>query len=406
MQISVLHLADSVEFSLIVRGALRMQLGLYLRVQSKSEFIKALEGRAFDLVLASPSSTFKGIEALAHLRAHYPEIPGMVLTTAEDKRELLDIAGLEAWDVISTDELERLIVSATHAVEYAAFKKRQAELADKFGEAMKHFAENQRNITIGRLLGSIAHEINNPLEAISNLLYLVERNPSGREEEVRTWLRMAQDELHRVGEISKQVLNFHRDSKDAQEVVLHEAIESALVLYRARIERQRIEVVRQYRSRGILVAHPGELRQVFANLIANAIDAMADGGRLTLRIREHRGVAARVCTTIADTGAGIPRPILRRLGEPFFTTKGEAGTGLGMWNTRQLIAKYGGSLHVYSSTRPRRSGTAFSLSFSEPHARIEDASAGTLRSSIVLQRPDEQNIQNPADNELGERAAA
>jgi signal transduction histidine kinase len=124
-----------------------------------------------------------------------------------------------------------------------------------------------------------------------------------------------------------------------------------------------IQVVRQYRSSRRVLARPGELRQAFANLIANAIDAMPRGGQLILRIRESNPRSLTI--TIADRGEGIPPAALCRIGEPLFTTKGEAGTGLGLWVTYQLIAKYGGAVRVYSSTRSTTNGTVFRICFTD-----------------------------------------
>jgi signal transduction histidine kinase len=241
----------------------------------------------------------------------------------------------------------------------------------------------QKSVAIGRLLASIAHEINNPLEAIANLLYLGQRNLSNLDEVARC-LHMAEEELQRVGDITKQILHFHRDTKTLQEVRLEDVLESILSLYRNRLEMRQIEVVRQYRSRASILAHPGELRQAFSNLVANAIDAMPRGGRLTLRLRDtHR---CKPSVTIADQGQGIAPEALPHLGELLFTTKGEGGTGFGLWVTYQILKKYGASVRVHSSTRLGRSGTTFMLCFSGAH------SIGAKRET---ESPTQMNSRNP-----------
>jgi two-component system NtrC family sensor kinase len=241
---------------------------------------------------------------------------------------------------------------------------------------------SQKSVAIGRLLVSIAHEINNPLEAIANLLFLGQRNVSDPEQVARC-LRMAEGELQRVGDITKQILHFHRDTKTVQEVRLDDVLESIVSLYRNRLEMRQIEIVRQYRSQASILAHPGELRQAFSNLVANAIDAMPHGGKLTLRLRDTRHCKPSV--TIADQGHGIAPEALPRLGELLFTTKGEGGTGFGLWVTYQILKKYGASVRVHSSTRLGRSGTAFMLCFSDSD-------------SVVVKREDESLSQmSPRD---------
>ena len=203
----------------------------------------------------------------------------------------------------------------------------------------------QKSVAIGRLLASIAHEINNPLEAMSNLLYLGQRNLSNLDEVARC-LRMAEEELQRVGDITKQILHFHRDTKTLQEVRLEEVLESIVSLYRNRLEMRQIEIVRQYRSQASILAHPGELRQAFSNLVANAIDAMPRGGRLTLRLRDTHHCKPSV--TIADQGQGIEPEALPHLGELLFTTKGKEEPALG----------YGSRTRFLRSTAPRCGFTA------------------------------------------------
>jgi two-component system NtrC family sensor kinase len=262
--------------------------------------------------------------------------------------------------------MDRLPLSATRAVQS---KRERRGLRDELTQSKDLLLSCQKSIAVGRLLGSIAHEINNPLEAISNLLYLGQRNLSD-EEETRKCFQMAEEELQRVGEITKQMLHFHRESKTVQEVLLEDVMESILVLYQNRLDMRSIKVIRQYRSSQRLVAHPGELRQAFSNLIANAIDAMPGGGQLLIRIRD--GKKCRLAVTVADTGHGITQEAIRRLGELLFTTMGESGTGLGLWVTYQLFAKYGGSVQVYSSARPGSNGAVFRVCFTDADKVVSD----------------------------------
>jgi len=214
-----------------------------------------------------------------------------------------------------------------------------------------------------RLAASIAHEINNPLEAITNLLYLAS---TGDDAVVaKSYAAQALEEIGRVSHITQQTLKFYRQATAPSSVQIGEILDSLLVLFNGKFLFNNIQIHRQYREGPPLVCLAGDLRQIFANIIVNAIDAMASGGSLTLRVstsfdrrdRERFGIR----TTIVDTGIGMNTETLGRIYEPFFTTKNETGTGLGMWVSAQLVERLQGDLRVWSTTRPGRSGTAFSL---------------------------------------------
>jgi signal transduction histidine kinase len=239
--------------------------------------------------------------------------------------------------------------------------------------ALDMLRENQKLIEIGRLAASIAHEINNPLESITNLLYLA-KCESGLPEQALHYLEMAEQELERVVTISKQTLNFSRETSLPVSVSLATLLDEVLVLYRRRLEEKQLRVERHYLSTKPALIFPGEMRQVFSNLITNAIEACAEHGSLALRIRmasspgasERRGIRV----TIADNGSGIPAEIRHRLGEPFFTTKGQRGTGLGLWVTHSIVSRYGGTLRLRSSYGGAYHGTVFSLFLPQTGATI------------------------------------
>lgn len=222
--------------------------------------------------------------------------------------------------------------------------------------------ENQKLITLGRLAASIAHEINNPLESITNLMYLMEKQTSG---ETAEYLKLAQRELARVVQISKQTLTFSRETSAPVKVQLSDLIEEVLGLHARHIGDKRLKIVRQYETYDPVTVFPGEMRQVLSNLIANAIEATPARGRIVVRIRPSRrwsGHGARgLRLSIGDNGSGIPEEVRNRLGEPFFTTKGQSGTGLGLWVTQSILSRYGGSLQLRSSTASDRHGTVFSV---------------------------------------------
>jgi PAS domain S-box-containing protein len=215
----------------------------------------------------------------------------------------------------------------------------------------------------GRLAASIAHEINNPLEAVANLVYLIsqaENLDSAREQADH-----AMTELMRVSRITQQTLKFHRQSESARRVRLSEVINDVLDLFRGRLAMLNITVNCRYENDPELECLAGDLRQVFANLIVNSLDAMSDGGILSLRLRRSRDWRNRerrgMRVTVADNGCGMDKHTRRRIYEPFFTTKKETGTGLGLWVTSEIIDRQHGDLRVWSSQTPGRNGTAFSL---------------------------------------------
>ena len=214
-----------------------------------------------------------------------------------------------------------------------------------------------------RLAASIAHEINNPLEAITNLLYLASTGDDAAA--AKAFAAQALEEVSRVSHITQQTLKFYRQSTAPSSVQISEILDSLLVLYHGKLLANDISVHRQYREGPPILCLAGDLRQIFANIIANAVDAMKSGGSLTMRVsasfdwrnQERPGIR----TTIADSGTGMDSETLRRIYEPFFTTKNETGTGLGMWVSAQLVERLQGDLRVSSTTRPGRSGTTFSL---------------------------------------------
>lgn len=212
----------------------------------------------------------------------------------------------------------------------------------------------------GRLAATIAHEINNPLEAVTNLIYLAKRNPSN----ASRLLDMAGQELESVSHIARQTLGFYRETSSPVRFNVSEALENVLSMYTHRMDGRGIEVNRQYDRQVEMMGLAGEIRQVFSNLIVNAIDSMANGGRLYLRVSRTnywRQPGSGVRITIADAGSGIPRENRRKIFEAFYTTKVEIGTGLGLWVTRGIVEKHNGSIRFRSSIADGRSGTVFSV---------------------------------------------
>ena len=221
----------------------------------------------------------------------------------------------------------------------------------------------------GRLAASIAHEVNNPLEAVTNLLYLIRQAPL--DDVSAGYVDLAAHELARVSEITQQTLRFYRQSTLPAMVNVSELVDSVLRLHQARLTALQVDVCRDYARDVQLFCFAGELRQLFANLIGNAIDAMTpNGGRLLLRVRyahssAHPGQSG-VRVTIADTGSGMTKEIQRHIFEPFFTTKEATGTGLGLWVSTEIIEKHSGIISMRSRARTDNgasAGTVFSVFF-------------------------------------------
>ena len=216
---------------------------------------------------------------------------------------------------------------------------------------------------VGRLAASVAHEINNPLEAVANLLFLITLADTTEVAHARA--RQALDELMRVSLITQQTLKFHRQMGALKTARLSELIEAVLALFRAKLMAAQITVDLRVDQEESVSCMPGEAQQIFANLVSNAIEAMPQGGRLMVRLHPSRDWRQRANSgmriTFCDTGVGMDRATTRRIFEPFFTTKTETGTGLGMWVVCQLLERHHGQIRVWSWQREGASGTAFSL---------------------------------------------
>ena len=216
----------------------------------------------------------------------------------------------------------------------------------------------------GRLAATIAHEINNPLEAVVNLLYLVKTNTN--DPDAQEYVINAEEEIGRITQIVKQSLRFHRESMVPKQERMSLLLDSAAALFKTRILSSHVVIERKYRDTGEVTCFGSELRQVFGNLIANAIEAVGQDGVVSLHTREATDPKTGdpgVRVTVADNGQGMGPETLKRISEPFFTTKGANGTGLGLWVSRDLLRKHRATLQIRSRTGVGRSGTVFSIFF-------------------------------------------
>lgn len=227
---------------------------------------------------------------------------------------------------------------------------------------------NERLATAGRLTAAIAHEIRNPLEALTNIIYLARRDAAGRDE----YLGLAEQEIGRLDAIAQQALGFVRENASPERVDAGKLLEEVVQLYLRKLQQSQVRIERKSQQNLEIYGFPGELRQLFSNLILNAMESMKDGGKLRLRavrMRERSGdCRTGVRITFADTGAGISAAALPHIFEPFFTTKKENGTGLGLWLAYGIVQKHSGWIRVASRTGPAGSGTVFMVFLPESPA--------------------------------------
>jgi signal transduction histidine kinase len=213
----------------------------------------------------------------------------------------------------------------------------------------------------GRLAASIAHEINNPLEAVTNLLFLA-KSDVGLSSSSKDLLEIADKELQRLSHITARSLKFYRQRTAPTFTALDELLDSVIYFHDPAIRLRNISIERRYRSAPAVLCQPGEIQQVFTNLVSNALDALPERGRLVLVVRsaQDRTGQKGVSVTVADSGSGIDRNMFERLFHPFVTTKGEEGTGLGLWVSKGILDKHDARVAV----RTRSGfGTVFRIFF-------------------------------------------
>ena len=228
--------------------------------------------------------------------------------------------------------------------------------------AEQALVQSEKLAAVGRLAASIAHEINNPLESVTNLLFLAQSATSL--DTLKNYIRLADAELARVTQIATQTLRFHRQNSGPTPTRIYEIIDNVIALYQGRITNAGIEIKREYQETSPITCFADEIRQVMANFLSNAFDATATGGTVVIRKRERtnwRSGKRGVRVTIADSGHGMTNETRRRIFEAFYTTKENTGTGLGLWVSHGIVEKHGGTIKVRSRQRGKWQGTSFSL---------------------------------------------
>lgn len=265
-------------------------------------------------------------------------------------------------------------------------------------QAEEALRRSEKLAAMGRMAGIVAHEINNPLGSITNLFYLLREHPS-LDEEARNYADMAEAELLRVTHITKQTLGFYRESANIIPVSIAAILDDVLEFQSRQIQINKITVDRRYRSDGVVSGFPGELKQVFLNLVSNAIEAMPKGGCLRLHVSECSGTRMRpggVRISISDSGTGIRPEDAKMLFEPFFSTKSTKGTGLGLWISKGIIQKYEGTIAFRSLRLPDGNITCFSVFIPNSlHSRKPQPNlAADLESQISINDKTSESIAN------------
>jgi two-component system NtrC family sensor kinase len=334
--------------------------------ENRREFLEELSRGSTDLIIAGTEGLIDidTREVIDRARSADSPIPVLLAGGRVGESGAIRMLREGATEIVQSGEMERLPSAIARALKVRQSAVVQSHAQHELDRSAVMLRDNQKLITIGRLAASIAHEINNPLESVMNLLYLLgeEKNLSAT---VAGYLALAKRELDRVAQISRQTLKFSRETTGPVPVHIEELLEEVLSLYGRRMMEKNLRVERQYDCGEEAIVYPGEMRQVLSNLVTNAIEASSLRGRLRLRVRCTRswsdpGVHG-IRVSVADNGSGIPPEVLHRLGEPFFTTKGQRGTGLGLWVTRSIIQRYGGEMQLRSSVLPNRHGTVFTI---------------------------------------------
>jgi signal transduction histidine kinase len=349
----------------LIRGVLAQSSVQSERHDDVNSAIEAFRSRNVGALLIEEEAL--GKKAIANLGAALAEqpawsdLPVLVLTirgkTAVNNRQpareylpLGKITLLERPMHIAT------LVSSVKAALRARSRQYERRLAE---ETLR---KSEKLAVVGRLASSIAHEINNPLTAVTNLLYLL--SGTDLDEQQRQYLDAAQKELARAAAIASETLSFNRRNTTKEQASVPAILDSVLALFETRLANSGIVIERRFQNTARISCYPGELRQVFANLFGNALDASDTGGRIILR--ERAGVHPKtgqqgVRITVADNGHGMGAEVKANLFEAFTSTKGNRGTGLGLWVSKGIIERHCGSIRVRSSTKQGSSGTVFSI---------------------------------------------
>jgi PAS domain S-box-containing protein len=322
-------------------------------ITSWNQGAEKLYGYRSDEVLGKPVLMTVPPERVHESRSHFDRLTkGEPVESYQTERRRKDGSLVSVMLSVSPLRDRKGIVIGASAIARDVTSQIRAEQA---------LQRSEKLATAGRLTAAIAHEINNPLEAITNLLYLARRDPSRADQH----LEMAEREVQRIADIAQQTLGFVREVSDPKTLNVASTLDEVLQLYLPKLNSRHIDLQKEFQDGCEIRGFSGELHQLFSNLIVNAVEAMPEGGRLRVRVSKRHEANGRgragVRVTLADTGTGISEHGRAHLFEPFYTTKRDSGTGLGLWLSEGIVRKHDGSIQVRTCTRPGRSGTVFSL---------------------------------------------
>ncbi len=331
----------------------------------------AKAGNAGALLMTAEALSKKAVADLSEAlggQPHWSDLPVLILVPGGRESALIGHLESSLLALPNLTLLERPIrpVTLTSVARNALRSRSQQYEVQRIMSEQEQTAlammQSEKLVAVGRLASSIAHEINNPLEAVTNLLYLARAEPS-LSQAARDYLETADRELARVSQITSQTLRFHRQSTSATLVRPESLLNEVLEIYRTRLTNSQVAVTREYQANLQVPCYEGDIRQVLSNLVGNAFDVMRNGGVLRLKTQELTWWATGergVMFTVADNGSGMSEETKTRIFEAFYSTKGIQGTGLGLWISKRIIHKHRGHLLVRSHTGQRH-GTVFRL---------------------------------------------
>ncbi len=306
------------------------------RAKALSHELRTPISPGFEALVFKASRGIEDIYELTYVRKDGSRFPAMVSVTAlRDAQE-----AIIGYLLIGTDNTER--------------KRMEQALLN-----------SEKLAATARLASTMSHEINNPLSAITNLIYLLA--PLQTSPEAQAYIATLEDQVKGLSRIATQMLKFHRDNNLPTEFKLGELLREVVDFYRQQAEKEGIVVIQRLETEGIILGYRGEIIQVVTNLLLNALEATHGGGTVMVHLypappwlcEAHNRCG--YCLSVADTGVGIDPEHYKRIFEPFFTTKGDKGTGLGLWLCTGIVSRVGGSIRVWSSRRPSRVRTCFSV---------------------------------------------
>ncbi len=328
-----------------------------------------LQSGAGAVVIAEESLSVKIVEHLATLLRQQPswsDLPLILLTAAgrvtsatlhrNNLREPLGNVLLLERPV----RPETLLSTVENAIRSRLRQYQVRDYVRQQAQAEEALRRTEKLAVAGRLAATIAHEINNPLEAVINLVWLLQNLELS--DQAQQYLRTVQEELARVAHITKQTLGFYHESSRLEPILVSDLIEDVLAVFAARIRNKAVRVHRDFEPSLSVLGRASELRQIFANLVGNSIDAVPQHGVIRIRVSAAQsGGRHGVRILFGDNGPGIPKANRDKIFEAFFSTKGAVGTGLGLWVVKDLVAKHSGSIQVRSSNGASRGWTVFSV---------------------------------------------